>query len=70
MLFCAKAKTKGLHPISGVSNAGTVEPEGVDRRPKIAHSGKIRLGGGCRLPLTGAAMEQDRMARPGCGRGE
>jgi hypothetical protein len=32
-------------------------------RPDTAHSGKIRLGGGGRLPLQGEPMERDRPRR-------
>ncbi len=32
-------------------------------RPNITHSGKIRLGGGCRLPLQGEPTERDRLPR-------
>jgi hypothetical protein len=33
------------------------------RRPEIADSGRIRPGGGCRLPLQGAPMQRDRLPR-------
>jgi hypothetical protein len=57
MLFCEKAKTK-----TGAAAAETPAADGV-KRPNIAHSGKITLGGGCRLPLQGAPMERDRLPR-------
>ncbi len=57
MLFCEKAKTK-----TGASAAEAPAADAV-KRPNIAHSGKIILGGGCRLPLQGAPMERDRLPR-------
>ena len=57
MLFCEKAKAK--------SSGAAAEAPAADavKRPNITHSGKITLGGGCRLPLQGAAMEHDRFPR-------
>jgi hypothetical protein len=57
MLFCEKAKAK--------TDGATAEAPASDavKRPNIAHSGKITLGGGCRLPLQGAPMEHDRSPR-------
>jgi hypothetical protein len=47
----------------------TAREDGVDVEqqcavlPKIADSGRIRPGGGCRLPLQGAPMQRDRLPR-------
>ncbi len=57
MLFCEKAKAK-----TGGAAADAPAADAV-KRPSIAHSGKITLGGGCRLPLQGAPMEHDRLPR-------
>ena len=65
MLFRAKAKTESLAPPANIpptSAAGDIQPHGV-HRPKTDHTGKIRLGGGCRLPLQGDPMEHDRLPR-------
>lgn len=57
MLFCEKAKAKTSGAAAEAPTADAV------KRPNIAHSGKITLGGGCRLPLRGAPMEHDRFPR-------
>lgn len=57
MLFCEKAKAKS----SG--DAAEAPASDAVKRPNITHSGKITLGGGCRLPLQGAPMEHDRLPR-------
>nr|WP_294506201.1 hypothetical protein [uncultured Rhodopila sp.] len=57
MLFCEKAKAK---PSDAAAEAPAAD---AAKRPNIAHSGKITLGGGCRLPLPGAPMERDRSPR-------
>lgn len=35
----------------------------VKGRAAVTDAGRIRLGGGCRLPLRGAPMEHDRLPR-------
>jgi len=66
--FHKTAKTKGFRPLTADTARTTavadIQPHGV-HRPKTAHSGKIRLGGGCRLPLQGDPMERDRAPRSG-----
>jgi len=65
MLFRAKAKSESLVPPTNIpptTAAGDIQPRGA-HRPKTAHTGKIRLGGGCRLPLQGDPMEHDRSPR-------
>jgi hypothetical protein len=57
MLFCEKAKAT-----TGGAETEASAADGV-KRPNIAHSGRITLGGGCRLPLQGAPMERDRLPR-------
>jgi len=63
--FHKTAKTKGLLPLTDTARTTAVadiQPQGA-HRPKTAHTGKIRLGGGCRLPLQGDPMEHDRLPR-------
>jgi hypothetical protein len=65
MLFCTQAKTTSLVPPTGIAGptaSGAISPDGA-YRPKTAHNGKIRLGGGCRMPLQGEPMERDRPRR-------
>lgn len=57
MLFCEKAKARAAGAPTEAPAADAV------KRPNIAHSGKITLGGGCRLPLQGVPMERDRSPR-------
>ena len=57
MLFCENAKAKTSDAAAEAPAADAV------KRPNITHSGKITLGGGCRLPLQGAAMEHERSPR-------
>jgi hypothetical protein len=61
-LFCTKAKAKRLAADISVT-AAAATPADTVRRPAIHHSGKITLGGGCRLPLQGEPMERDRLPR-------
>jgi hypothetical protein len=61
MLFCAKAKR--LAADIAVAASAAAPPAHTVRRPNIHHSGKITLGGGCRLPLQGEPMERDRLPR-------
>ena len=64
--FHQTAKIKGFRPLTADTARTTavadIQPHGA-QRPKTAHSGKIRLGGGCRLPLQGDRMEHDRLPR-------
>ena len=68
MLFCEKARTGELVPPAETADPDRIPADSTDR-PNIAHSGRIRLGGGCRLPLQGEPMERDRPWRriPGQG---
>ena len=65
MLFCVKVATQRLVPVPEVHGATPVIVGRPDAAvlPKIADSGKIRPGGGCRLPLQGAPMQRDRLPR-------
>jgi hypothetical protein len=62
MLFCEKARTGKLVPPEETAAPDQIPASGA-HRPDTAHSGKIRLGGGCRLPLQGEPMERDRPRR-------
>jgi hypothetical protein len=63
MLFCEKAKAKRLAADIAVAASAAATAADTIRRPNIHHSGKITLGGGCRLPLQGEPMERDRLPR-------
>ena len=65
MLFRATAQIESLAPPTNIpptTAAGDIQPQDA-HRPKTDHAGKIRLGGGCRLPLQGDPMERDRSPR-------
>jgi hypothetical protein len=61
MLFCEKIRTGTPVPPTETADADQT-PAGVPR-PDTAHNGRIRLGGGCRLPLQNEPMERDRPRR-------
>jgi hypothetical protein len=55
MLFCTQAKGRvKAEDVSETAHPGASGPDTANR-PAIAHPDKIRLGGGCRLPLQEAA---------------
>jgi hypothetical protein len=62
MLFCEKARTGKLAQPTGASDADRPRTDGA-HRPDTAHGGRIRLGGGCRLPFQGEPKERDRPRR-------
>jgi hypothetical protein len=67
MLFCEKVRTEKRVPAAEAADAGQAPAGG--RRPDTTHNGRIRLGGGCRLPLQGEPMERDRPRRRGQSQG-